>query len=355
MKLLCGVALSILYFLGSLGNAHAAITYNLTIINAFGDPGPSINDNGQIAIGDRIRSTSGTWTTLQVAGGTEEDPGVAAAWAINNLGQVGGMSSLGYQMPSAWQSNGTPIALGEPISVRGDAAITDINNNGQMVGFAIDHEHSTSLFYGLSIGSFSAYYSIPYGLNDLGVAVGIAVTHDIPASQAVMWTTAGMTLLDTRVTTDENNEIVDYGHSTAYDINNLGQIIGYAEYEDGGRATLWENGTMYDLGALGTYNGSTAFAINDAGIAVGDSNGRAVSFKDGQVLDLNTLVDPAALGGLILKSATDINQQGWIVGTMSNGHLFLLKPISPVSEPATWLMLMTGVFIAVRGRRSSNI
>jgi probable HAF family extracellular repeat protein len=354
MKLLCGVALSILYFLGSLGNAHAAITYNLTVITASGDPGPSINDSGQIAIGDRIRSASGTWTTLQVDGGTEENPGVAAAWAINNLGQVGGMSSLGYQMPSAWQSNGTPISLGEPISVRGDAAITDINSTGQMVGFAIDHEHSTSLFYGLSIGSFSAYYSTPYGLNDLGVAVGIAVTHDIPASQAVMWTTAGMTLLDTRVITDENNEIVDYGHSTAYDINNLGQIIGWAEYEDGVRATLWENGTMYDLGALESNTASSAFAINEAGIAVGESSGRAVSFKDGQVLDLNMLVDPAALGDWTLISATDINEQGWIVGTMSNGNIFLLKPISPVPEPATWLMLMIGVFIAAQGKRITS-
>jgi len=123
---------------------------------------------------------------------------------------------------------------------------------------------------------------------------------------------------------------------------------------DGVRATLWENGTMYDLGALESNSASSAFAINEAGIAVGESSGRAVSFKDGQVLDLNMLVDPAALGDWTLTSATDINEQGWIVGTMTNGQLFLLKPISPVPEPATWLMLIIGAFIAARGKRITS-
>jgi probable HAF family extracellular repeat protein len=99
--------------------------------------------------------------------------------------------------------------------------------------------------------------------------------------------------------------------STAYGINNSGQIVGestvfdLATHSDTSHAFLWENGVMTDLGAL-TYNWSGAAAINDAGQIAGTSGG-AFLLQDGIMTGLESL---AGLGGF----GKDVNDQGQVVG-----------------------------------------
>lgn len=362
MKVISGIALSLLGLLMSVGNLHAAPSYTLTsIYNAtLENPSasPFINDLGEIAVSNGVRSASGSWTYLTPLGSPDPGPGSVLATGINNLGHASGASSTnGMYMGAAIWHGTTPSAIDDG-SARG-STMTDINNVGQAVGYAENHAYAYPLLDGISTLGPALNYerATLHGLNDAGVVVGQAVTHaDIPAAQAIVWSSAGMQLLDSRVITDVDNNIVGYWQSTANDINNAGQIIGQAEYETGLHATLWDNGSMLDLGTLAGSDTSNAYKINEAGMAVGDSNDHAVSFHAGQVLDLNLLVDPALLaGGWILSKATDINELGWIVGIMNNAlsgqsQLFLLKPISAVPELSTWLLLLIGVMVAWRRR-----
>jgi probable HAF family extracellular repeat protein len=59
----------------------------------------------------------------------------------------------------------------------------------------------------------------------------------------------------------------------AFAINASGRIVGWAQYpSDLQRASLWYNGSITDLGALGGEQESMAFGINDAGEVTGESN-----------------------------------------------------------------------------------
>jgi len=77
-----------------------------------------------------------------------------------------------------------------------------------------------------------------------------------------------------------------------------------------GLAFVWQNGEIRALES--PYRGSAAFALNDSGAIVGTSGGHAVSWSDGTVVDLNTLV--LADSGWILQTATGIGERGAIVG-----------------------------------------
>jgi probable HAF family extracellular repeat protein len=134
-------------------------------------------------------------------------------------------------------------------------------------------------------------------------------------------------------------EVIDLGtlggnESTAYSINNTGQIVGIAEYtEFYGHATLFDptgDGNNIDLGTLGGIyiSSSTATSINDVGQIVGYSRG---FFRGGGAPPPAhaTLFDPNgtfnnivlhALGGS--SFAHSINNAGQIVGSAGGAVLF---------------------------------
>jgi probable HAF family extracellular repeat protein len=107
--------------------------------------------------------------------------------------------------------------------------------------------------------------------------------------------------------------------STAYAINDVGQIVGWAQTSsDATHAFLYSRGMMIDLGA---YNIDTvAEAVNNAGIIVGQTYGvdktgypfyHAFIYTGGKFQDLNNLI-PAG-SGWVLTEATGINDMGQIV------------------------------------------
>ena len=277
MKVISGIALTLIGLLASAGNLQAAPSYSLTSIynSTLNNPSatPYINDLGEIATSNGVRSASGSWTYLTPLGSPEPGPGYVSATGINNLGNISGSSSTnGMYMGAAIWHGTTPSAIDDG-AARG-STMTDINNLNQAVGYAENHAYAYPLMDGITNLGPALYYerATLHGLNDAGVVVGQAVTHpDIPAAQAILWSATGMQVLDNRVITDIDNTVVAYWQSTANDINNAGQVIGQAEYEDGLHATLWENGSMLDLGTLGASDVSNAYKINEAGIAVGDS------------------------------------------------------------------------------------
>ncbi len=113
-------------------------------------------------------------------------------------------------------------------------------------------------------------------------------------------------------------QVIDLGtlggnRSEAKDINEAGEVVGYAENAGGqDRAFYWYNGTMTDLGTLGGAE-SLALGINDAGWVVGEADtagGDAHAFLWRGGLGMSDL---GTLGGAE-STAWDINNAGSVVG-----------------------------------------
>lgn len=244
------------------------------------------------------------------------------ARGVNDAGQVVGYSlkSSGYNHAFLWQ-DGVMIDLG---ALGGGATSISmafaINNAGQVVGQSTTAAGKWRAFRwsgGMAdLGALGGGHSFGYGINESGHAVGastIGVSPDI-TDHATRWS-GGMQDLGTG----------GWGNSRAYGMNDNGQVVGLLAM-DGYPVTI--GAFLYDGGmqALGGTQ-SIAWDINNDGLIVGESDGQAILWEDGQMKNLNSLIDPTS--GWTLQSARAINDKGQIVGKGSfNGatRAFLLKP-----------------------------
>jgi probable HAF family extracellular repeat protein len=293
--------------------SHAFRTAPNSVINRENDLGTlggnsstgyAINDSGQV-VGESKKTVFGTdyaflWsdaTGMQDLGTLGGDSSVASA--INNLGQVVGsaQTTAGEFHPFFYSGSGR---LQDLTTLAGLSNASDINDSGQIVGSAQNRP---------------ALYSRSGGLQNLGTFGG------------------------------------EEGIATA--INNLGQVVGWADTGETyagdprecpcniTRAFLYDgSGTLQDLGTLGGPI-SRAIDINNLGQIVGDASnveGSNVTvpfvYSDGRMRNLNDLIP--ANSSWYLSSVEGINNAGQIVGTGTIQdpernypvHAFLLNPIA---------------------------
>jgi probable HAF family extracellular repeat protein len=256
--------------------------------------------------------------------------GTSLAYGINAAGQVVGLSALasGREQAFLWGPGGME-ALSVPGSRFGVARC--VNAGGQVAGFAEtpggrQHAFLCSGNSFLDLGTLGGSDSYAYGINAPGQVVGVATATNGQA-HAFRWTSGTMQDLGT----------LGGAQSCAYGINVTGQVAGFSQTANQREhAFLWINGAMQDLGTIGKVDGhSYAYGINDAGQVVGASQApsdsgaggyQAFRWSSGVMQNLNP-------NGLYPSScAYAINGAGQVVGTVGLGsnvfHAFLYSDVA---------------------------
>lgn len=309
----------------------------------------------------------------------------ARALALNDSGLYA-VNSAGPETPyEAASINGGPMSesvgsLGGPIT-----RIRSLNNRGEAVGVSTtaEGEYRSFLYSGGRMQDLTARYGLyaPRDINHRGEIA--AQTRDSRA--AVLKDGIVHDFGPPNSTPGDMNErgelLVEYyseagGYHTAvyrdgalFDlpriggrqvfgqaINDAGWVTGYFTTAEGrNHAFLWDGGTVTDL-TPGAGNGF-GYDINSAGQVVGVVDDRAFLYADGQLIDLNTRIDPGA--DLLLKSADEINDRTQILshscdrsGVFCYGSV-LLNPVPAVPEPPLIAILPVGLALLYSRRRAS--
>jgi probable HAF family extracellular repeat protein len=310
---------------------------------------PRINNRDQVAFS--VPNAAGTTAAAKFYDGhTVYDIGTSGgtlslALALNDHGQVAGASTLpdGVIHAFVWSRRSGIVDIGPSGPGAGESAANDLNNRGQVVGYAVRNGHT-----------FAFLWSRQTGLVDIGTPVGASEARAINEAGQValnsghVWSSAhgyvwlgglypnvinergdvaGTALgssgyLAPAVWTQRDGLIV-FGeggfNSQAYDINNHGLLVAFDTTTGRGFAWSHETGVL-DIGA-----GVIPFSVNNRGQAVGTAGGHAIIWTRGSgVIDLNTRI-PGAPPGLTLQIAYDISDRGAIVADSTAG-LVLLVP-----------------------------
>lgn len=259
----------------------------------------ALNDNNE-AVG-MSTTASGAEHAFLYSGGRLRDLttsyDIAVASSLNDRGDVAGQSTDGRAVVLR---SGKAEVFGPP-----DSVVAAINGTGEAVGEYIPQGQGIRAFL-YRAGHFS----------DLGTLGG--------------------------------------AHGSPYAINDDGTVVGATFTADGRRhAFLAQGGSMTDLTPSAA--ASAAADVNNLGQVVGTVDGHGFLYADGELLDLNTLVEPAA--GVRVTSAFAINDRGQILAHTCDiqGFCYVtarLDPVPAVPEAPTAAMLAAGLALLASMRMS---
>jgi probable HAF family extracellular repeat protein len=309
----------------------------------------AINNRGQVVGGSWINGDSSMRPFLY-SNGRMLDLGTLGGsytWAndINDLGQVIGVSETsGDSTRRAFlYRDGSMADLGTLGGTNSGAS--GINNDGQVIGTSDTPGNAASHAFLYRNGSMTDFFNLglPSGsssasaINQIGQVVGEVSNNNGP-SHFFLYSNGSVSDLGTlNISGKSQNFIPSY----VSDMNNSGAMVGTGYFldlkpSDAQRAFMYTATTgMIDLGTLSGPGGypSSAYAINNAGQVVGTSQfgieDNAFLYQDGKMFNLNQL-QVIHGSGWLLEKATAINDAGQIAGSgRINGetHAFLLTPL----------------------------
>jgi hypothetical protein len=308
-----------------------------------------------------------------------------------------------------WDAAGTTATelgiLGTDANGFTDAGAVAVNDAGTAVGSAVkyvgnssrgrravrwDSSGTTATELGNlgtdSGGPTGSTHAIAYAVNDAGTAVGFAhkyVGTSFVGARAVRWDSSGTAATELG---NLGTDVTGAAAAVAYAVNTAGTAAGYsAKYVGtvykGHRAVRWDStGTAAtELANLGTdpnasgisgFTNTEAYAVNDAGTAVGYAykyfdfgggnfvplNRAVIWLPDNSAIDLNDISNAATPndGFWQLRSASSISDDGWVAGSglffPNVGSSYTRNWVAQVGIGGTWTNALTGTLNGTWGR-----
>ncbi len=328
------------------GGSHPTAMNDVGQVCGYGDT--TVATSSGLALADHAWLYTGSGSLVDVGAFGKPPDSFSIATAVNNSGMVCGYSDSSDPARSTrafvyTQAGGMQDL---PIFPGGQTVARDINNIGQIVGYATAADGTYRSFLYSTNGSLIELDPAhpPLLINDAGQVVAIAGSANyvgtyISNGGTGAWTNIG-SLGGLRTQPDG--------------LNRRGDIVGFSTKpgETIQGAFLYSGGTMTDLGSFGG-SASEANGVNDFGVVVGGSDlvlnsasHAFVYYGSGTIQDLNDLVDPTlpwAIG-----NAFAVNNSGQIAAAGSlpgmPEHALLL---TPVPEPSSFLLFCSAGFALI--------
>lgn len=343
--------------------ARADARYTITAVAGPDSVASGLNNLGQVV---GTMSTGAAYHAFLFSGGTLTDIGTLGgqysnAAAINDQGIVVGNSQSTSDFPyhGFTYAGGTLSALpGENVQANG------INNAGTIVGQTVvaTPDGGQAHAYTYANGTYTDLGTLPTG--DSSRALAIDIHGNVVGAAANVFNGAPNFPEDPFLY--HNGTMTSLGNfggvfSAATSINDHGQIVGYSGVPDGipgdiypRSAFLYENGVLRNLGGFGRDLSSSTADINNLGQVVGAGNladGAAHGFlyENGELVDLNALIDPAS--GWTIRDAAAINDVAQIAATACKAdgcYAVRLDLVPAVPEPSALAMLAAGLGLGWR-------
>jgi probable HAF family extracellular repeat protein len=274
---------------------------------------------GEITRREHRKLIAGLGTLTLLCAGTgiaqieDQDSGGRARYKVIDLGTLGGTSSSGWGINDQRWVSGVSSLPGDMQSrafLWRKGVMTDLGTFGGMNSFSFFPLNNRGTVTG------GAETSTPDPMGEDFCSFGTYLT-----CLPFVWRHGAMTALPT----------LGGGNGAAFKVNNMGDVVGEVENNSpdptcvspqllGFQPVIWERGELHELPTLSGDPDGAALALNDDGEIVGWSGTcapgygphetffHALLWKHGTVRDLGNL------GGSRNNVASDINNQGQIVG-----------------------------------------